>query len=276
MFFKSISIVSTVVISLFLSGCSPLFGPSLATVENKTVDDRTVELYSKHNGSPTIVFENGLDGTLQWWSKVIPSLEQNISVFAYNRAGYGRSTPVQSVRDGEHIVEELRTTLKSNAVEPPYILVGHSIGGLYMQYFARKYPAEVKALILVDSTHPNQLHGDGDPKNWPSTTRFLFNILITDNANKEFEALDMTGKEVMDLPTVTDFPVFILSAIEPMYANSNLADDSNAKRIDMVNLYPTAEQYWIDSGHAIPYEKPEAVIDAINSAIEYSKKKERP
>lgn len=270
MFFKSISIVSTVVISLFLSGCSPLFGPSLATVENKTVDNRTVELYSKHNGSPTVVFENGLDGTLQWWSKVIPQIDNNLSVFAYNRAGYGKSTPIQSVRDGEHIVEELRTTLKSNGVEPPYILVGHSIGGLYMQYFARKYPGEVKALILVDSTHPNQLHGDGDPENWPIIAHFFFNTLVSDVAKKEFDELDETGKEVLALPTVSAFPVIILSAIEPMYDSSAVANDYNAKRIDMRNLYPTSEQYWIDSGHAIPYEQPEAVIDAISRAVEDS------
>jgi len=268
MFFQSIAIVSTVIISLFLSGCSPLFGPSLVTVENKTVDNRTVELYSKQNGSPTVVFENGLGGTMQWWSKIIPKIEDNISVFAYNRAGYGKSASVKSEHDGEHIVEELRTTLKSNGIVPPYILVGHSLGGLYMQYFARKYPGDVKALILVDSTHPNQLEGDGNPEKWPIITQLLFNTLLSESAKKEFDALNETGKEVLALPTVSTFPVIILSALEPMSENSALANDSNAKRIDMINLYPTSEQYWIESGHAIPYEKPEAVIEAIKHVID--------
>lgn len=267
MFFQSVAIVSTIVISLFISGCSPLFGPSLPSVETKTDNNRTVELYSKRNGSPTVVFENGLDGTMQWWSKVIPVVETNLSVFAYNRSGYGKSTPTQSVRDGEHIVEELRATLKSNAIEPPYILVGHSIGGLYMQYFARKYPNEVKALILVDSTHPNQLDGDGNPENWPIVAKLFFKTLVSESAKKEFDALDETGKEVLALPSVSAFPVIILSALEPMSVNSTLANDSNAKRIDMINLYPTSEQYWIESGHAIPYEKPDAVIEAIRHVI---------
>lgn len=261
-------ILLSIFILIGFSGCSPLFGPSLATVENKTVDNRTVEFYSKHNGSPTVVFENGLDGTLQWWSKVIPSLENNISVFAYNRAGYGDSTSMFSKRDGEHIVEELRTTLKSNAIEPPYILVGHSIGGLYMQYFARKYPDEVKALILVDSTHPNQLDGDGNPENWPIVAKLFFKTLVSEAAKKEFDALDETGKEVLALPSVSTFPVIILSALDPMSENSVLANDSNAKRVDMINLYPTSEQYWIESGHAIPYEKPEAVIEAIKHVVD--------
>ena len=263
-----ISFVLFTLSALMFSGCSPLFGPTLETVENRTVDNRTVELYSKHNGSPTVVFENGLDGTMQWWSKVIPVLENNISVFSYNRAGYGESSSVQSVRDGEHIVEELRTTMKSNGIVPPYILVGHSIGGLYMQYFARKYPDEVKALILVDSTHPNQLDGDGNPENWPIIAKLFFKTLVSEAAKKEFDALDETGKEVLSLPTVSTFPVIILSALEPMSVNSTLANDSNVKRIDMINLYPTSEQYWIDSGHAIPYEKPEAVIEAIKHVVD--------
>lgn len=267
MFFQSIAIISVLVISLFLSGCSPIFGASLASNKHKTIDNRMVELYNKQNSSPTVVFENGLGGTMQWWSKVIPQIDANLSVFAYNRAGYGKSTPIESVRDGEHIVEELRTTLKSNAIEPPYILVGHSIGGLYMQYFARKYPSDVKALILVDSTHPNQLDGDGNPEKWPIITRLLFNTLLSESAEKEFDALIETGKEVLALPTVSSFPVIVLSALEPMSVHSTLANDSNAKRIDISNLYPTSEQYWIDSGHAIPYEKPDAVIEAIKHVI---------
>lgn len=265
---KTISFIFSTLFVMIISGCSPLFGPSLPSVMSKTDDNRTIELYSKRNGSPTTIFENGLGGTMQWWSKVIPVLENNISVFSYNRAGYGESSSVQSVRDGEHIVEELRTTLKSNGIVPPYILVGHSIGGLYMQYFARKYPDEVKALILVDSTHPNQLEGDGNPENWPLITRLLFNALLSETDKKEFDALDKTGKKVLALPTVSTFPVIILSALEPMSVNSTLANDSNAKRIDMINLYPTSEQYWIESGHAIPYEKPEAVIEAIRYVIE--------
>lgn len=260
-------ILFSIFMLIAFSGCSPLFGPSLATFENKTVDNRTVELYSKHNGSPTVIFENGLGGTMQWWSKIIPKIEDNISVFAYNRAGYGKSTSVKSVRDAEHIVEELRTTLKSNGIVPPYILVGHSLGGLYMQYFARKYPNEIQALILVDSTHPNQLDGDGNPEKWPIITRLLFNTLLSESAEKEFDALDETGKEVLALPTVSTFPVIVLSALEPMSENSALANDSNTKRIDIINLYPTSEQYWIESGHVIPYEKPEAVIEAIRTLV---------
>ena len=73
----------------------------------------------------------------------------------------GRSDPADSPRDGGHVVDELRALLSAQDLKPPYVLVGHSLGGLYMQLYARRYPDEVSALVLVDSTHPNQFKGAG-------------------------------------------------------------------------------------------------------------------
>ena len=250
----------SILMMIGFSGCSTVLEPKITTV-----DEKNIEYFLKRNGPPTVVFENGLGGTMKWWSDVISGLDNNVSVFAYNRAGYGNSTSVLGERDGEHIVEELRALLKHNKVEPPYKLVGHSLGGLYMQYYARKYPEEVAGMVLVDSTHPNQFNGNGDPENWPFLTKTVFNILMSEAANKEFDALNTTGKQVLALPTATSMPIIILSALQPMSEHSELADDSNAKRIDLARLYPNAEVIWVDSGHAIPYEKPESVIEAIKS-----------
>lgn len=253
-------ILIAIFILISFSGCTTVLKPNIATV-----DERNVEYYLKQNGSPTIVFENGLGATMKWWSEVISGLDNNVSVFTYNRAGYGKSTPVSSVRDGEHIVKDLRALLKHNKLEPPYILVGHSLGGLYMQYYARKYPEEVSGLILVDSTHPNQFRGNGDPENWPFLTKTIFNLLLSKTAETEFDAINKTGNQVLALPTATSMPIIILSALEPMSVHSELADDANTKRVDLANLYPNAEVIWVDSGHVIPYEKPESVIEAIKS-----------
>lgn len=62
-------------------------------------------------------------------------------------------------------------------------------------------------------------------------------------------------------------PVFVRSASQPMNEKSPLADDANAKRQDIARLYPGSKQIWVDSGHAIPLEKPEAVISAIREAL---------
>lgn len=208
---------------------------------------------------------------MEWWSKVVPALDSETSYFAYNRAGYGKSAASDTPRDGDHIVQELRKLLLARELKPPYILVGHSLGGLYMQLFARKYPKEVAALVLVDSTHPDQLKGAGDPEGWPTWLKLTFGLLTSDTAKQELSALDQTGQAVLSLPVEPNMPVFVLSALRPMKASSTLADDANKKRAELAHLYPGSQQVWVDSDHGIPLEKPEAVVQAIREALQMTR-----
>ena len=204
---------------------------------------------------------------MEWWKDILPGISKEASTFAYNRPGYGNSDPVSTPRDGLHIVDELRMLLRSKGMNPPYILVGHSLGGLYMQLFARRYPDEVNVLILVDSTHPKQLEGEGDLDRQSYLVQGLLGVLVTGMAKEEFDMLPQTGQQLLSLPTLSDKPVFVLSASEPMKEKSPLADDANAKRKDIARLYPGSKQIWVDSGHGIPLEKPEVVITVIREAL---------
>jgi len=168
-------------------------------------------------------------------------------------------------------VDELRALLRDKGVNPPYILVGHSIGGLYMQLYARRYPEEVSSLILVDSTHPRQLDGEGALEKQSFLVRRLLGVLVTGTAKDELDLLPHTGKQVLDLPTLSGKPVFVLSASKPLEEKSAVADDANAKRKDIASLYPGSKQVWVDSGHAIPLEKPEAIVTAIHEAMRLSR-----
>lgn len=246
------------------SGCASL--PN--TVEEK-IENRRVEYALTQGGPATVVFENGLGATMDWWEKVLPELAGQATTLAYNRAGYGNSDTISGTRDGRHVVDELRQLLLAKNLRPPYLLVGHSLGGLYMQWFARRYPDEVGALILVDSTHPKQFDGDGAYDKWPIWLRILFDIAfaISADVKREFDAINATGDEVMALPTVSGKPVIVLSALQPTEERSTLADDFNAKRRDIARLYPGAKQIWVDSGHGIPLEKPDAVVSAIRDVL---------
>lgn len=244
-----------------LSGCASL--PN-ATTEN--ICNRRVEFALTQHQSLPVVFENGLSGRIEWWQAVLPALSQNTTTFVYNRPGYGKSEPVSTPRDGLHIVDELRSLLRSKGLNPPYILVGHSLGGLYMQLFARRYPDEVGALILVDSTHPKQLEGKGALEKQSFWVRGLIGVAVTGIAQEELNLLSQTGAQVLSLPTLQNKPVYVLSASEPMQEHSTLADDANEKRQDIVRLYPGSKQIWVDSGHAIPLEKPESVVAVIREA----------
>ena len=258
LFAKGIAILTLAL----LTGCASL--PN-STTEN--INHRNVEFALTQHDTIPVVFENGLGGQMEWWKEVIPELSTDMTTFTYNRPGYGKSDPISTPRDGSHIVDELRMLLKSQGLKPPYILVGHSLGGLYMQMFARRYPEEVSALILVDSTHPQQLEGEGAIKNKSFWVRGIINALIKGTAKEELDLLNQTGKQVLDLPTLTNKPVFVLSAAKPLEETSKIADDANEKRKDIARLYPNSKQIWVDSGHGIPLEKPESVISAIREAL---------
>jgi pimeloyl-ACP methyl ester carboxylesterase len=158
--------------------------------------------------------------------------------------------------------------LKSREVKPPYVLVGHSFGGLLMQLFARKYPEEVSALILIDSTHPAQFKGKGAIENWPTWLRFFVRMYLSSVERQELDLINATGEQVLALPTFSGKPVIVLSALKPMSEKGELADDVNEKRKDVARLYPGSQQIWVDSGHGIPLEKPEIVITAIRQILQ--------
>jgi len=248
--------------AILVSGCA-----SLPNAMTDHVDNRRVEYTLTRNGNQAVIFENGLGGTMDWWAKVFPEISKNTTAFAYNRPGYGKSDSVSTPRDGIHIVDELRSLLKSKNLNPPYVLVGHSLGGLYMQLFARRYPDEVSALVLVDSTHPKQLKGAGSSENWPTWLRIMFGVATSAVVKEELNAINVTGEDVLQLATFTGKPVFVLSALQPMKENSTLADDANEKRKDIARLYPGSKQIWVDSGHGIPLEKPEAIISTIREVL---------
>jgi pimeloyl-ACP methyl ester carboxylesterase len=249
-------------VAFLIVGCA-----GLPDVQIRHVDSRPLELVVRAGTGPIVVFENGLGARIEWWGKVLPTLPADTPYFAYNRPGIGKSAPVDTPRDGEHIVEELRRTLQQQSMQPPYVLVGHSLGGLYMQLFARKYPEEVGALVLVDSTHPKQLEGAGAIENQSLVVRGLVKVLISGVAQQELDTLTQTGLQVLSLPTVERFPVYVISASDPMKETSKLAQLYNAMRQDIARMYPTSSQVWVESGHAIPIEKPEAVVTAIRAAL---------
>jgi len=262
MYAKLLGLLISFLFVVAVSGCV-----SLPNARTEQIDSRQVQYALVKRNTGTVVFENGLGGTLDWWAKVFPEISTDTTAFAYNRPGYGKSEPVSTPRDGAHVVDELRSLLQSKGLRPPYVLVGHSVGGLYVQLFARRYPEEVSALVLVDSTHPAQFTGKGSPENWPTWFRLVFGMWTSAMEKEEFDAINSTGESVLQLPAFTGKPVIVLSALRPLKEKSELADDANSKRQDIARLYPGAKQIWVDSGHGIPLEKPESVVAAIREVL---------
>jgi pimeloyl-ACP methyl ester carboxylesterase len=106
------------------------------------------------HGAPTVVME-AADFSLSW-DLVQPGVARFASVCSYDRAGLGWSERGPKPRSAGNMVEELHTLLGQAGVEPPYVLVGHSKGGLFVRLYAHQYPGEVAGMVLVDAAHEEQ------------------------------------------------------------------------------------------------------------------------
>jgi pimeloyl-ACP methyl ester carboxylesterase len=103
-------------------------------------------------GSPTVLLDAGLGAFSAQWVRVQREVSGTTRVCAYDRAGMGWSEMGPEPRDAKQISSELHTLLKGAGIEGPYVLVGHSFGGLSMQTYAARYPDEVAGVVLVDSS----------------------------------------------------------------------------------------------------------------------------
>lgn len=106
--------------------------------------------------APTVVLEAGLGSFSPNWHWVQEALADSFCVVAYDRAGLGWSDPSPAQRDGRTMAAELHTALHTAGIEGPYVLAGHSFGGLVVRAFADLYRTETAGLVLVDASHPDQ------------------------------------------------------------------------------------------------------------------------
>lgn len=115
-----------------------------------------LHVYQAGSGQPSVIFEAGLGSSLLMWTHIQQAVAQHTHTLSYDRAGMGWSDNHNAPRTPEQITHELNQLLTLTKLTPPYILVGHSLGGLMVRAFAQQHPEKVKALVLVDSSYERQ------------------------------------------------------------------------------------------------------------------------
>jgi pimeloyl-ACP methyl ester carboxylesterase len=303
------------------------------------VDGHKLHMLIAGESGPIVVLESGLPGGLGW-QEVRQEVGRFATVVTYDRAGIGQSEPGPHPRDARQIATELHTALHTAGLRPPYVLVGHSMGGPYIRVFAAKYPEEVSGLILVDPSQAEIYEPMDDlrawfsahhPQDWsrvqavgkkmakglergmvsgikrieefletlPDSRRQAItnefwstfenvpeeNISpqLSPGAHDECEVVVDTYRQAVEAQPLPKVPTVLIAAGQPMLYLEVTATLSPNMRLlhQMATSWKLADfQKWIDAtpganmivakrtGHNIPTENPQLVIDVVRHVVQ--------
>lgn len=164
------------------------FNPPAGQLIN--IGGRKMHIDCTGRGDPSVILDSGLGDSYLSWRKVQPEIAEFARVCSYDRAGIGYSEPSSSPRTARVIAEELHALLLAAGVAPPYILVGHSMGGFDVRLYYSLFPKDVAGIALVDASHPDQMNRFPEPV-------------------KEIEATGMREAEFLDYAMLFGIPRLI-------------------------------------------------------------------
>jgi len=144
---KHITVI-LLIIFLGLTACSR--GNSSEVDDIVNIGTHSLYIRCTGKGNPTVVIDTGVGDTSERWQSIQAQVAQVTRVCTYDRAGYGSSEPGPLPRHSQRAADELKQLLENAGVGEPYVLVGHSLGGLNVQVFANRYPDLVAGLLLLD------------------------------------------------------------------------------------------------------------------------------
>lgn len=221
-------------------------------------------------GRPAIVLLNGAGVSLEGWRALYPDIEEFARVFAWNRPGVKGSDAPREPQTGAVVVDALRELLDTAGVPPPYVLVGHSLGGLHANLFARLHPADVSGMLLIEATHPRdhevlRKHA-GLFAQALSKVLSLPQALLRRNLHSEIDCVAETVAQVEAAGPFPNIPVTVITGgrAPPAWMMSPAAVGARrAHQQDLARLSPRGEHIVAqESGHFPQLSQPTLVLDA--------------
>ena len=226
-------------------------------------------------GSPTIVLEAGLGDSSSAWNRVQPEVAKFARVCSYDRASLGGSEAAPVPRTIEAVVADLHALLTNAKVPSPYVLVGHSLGGILTRLYASRYPKEVVGMVLVDSAHEDE----------PDRGLALLPLEMIQQLKPE-DFVIRHPRESIDNCSIralmnaanwrSNIPLVVLTQGRPYNPNDypipSLAPKFYQLHLemqkDLVRRSPRGKQVIAEkSGHGVHQDQPELVIDAIRQVV---------
>jgi pimeloyl-ACP methyl ester carboxylesterase len=235
----------------------------------------------KGTGSPTIILESGLDGDVVTWKDVHPEVAKFTRVCRYDRAGLAHSDYGPIPRNAELTAQDLHTLLTKAGITPPYILVGHSFGGLLIRRYAFDFPDEVTGMIFVDSIHEDWWEealtllppaSSSDSARLTSFRLYLMDGFRDTSNNFEEMEIPAVVNQIRETGNFGDIPITVLTAgkftvlnpglprqLENALANLFVEEQSRLAALSTIGIQIVIP----DSGHNMPRENPSVIVDAI-------------
>lgn len=284
---KEKSLLAVTAFILLVASCSQQ-GAALLD-EQVNIGTHKLHLYCLGKGSPTVVIDVGFAESYTDWLAIQEQVAQGTRVCTYDRAGYGQSEPGPMPRHSKQVADELKLLLETAGVKGPYLLVGHSLGGLNMQAFAVQYPNLVAGAVLLDPPPLRWILGErfpelheiaqqetgglsaaaeaadrsSDPDEKAKAT--FYRTLASEHA----EMFSESAEQVRAIESFGDMPLLVLASGKPNPAFGDSAEAFRKFWNDQCRELATMSTRGTfilaeESGHHIHLDAPELVIDAIH------------
>jgi pimeloyl-ACP methyl ester carboxylesterase len=249
-------------------------------IRSISLGTRRLALSTSGLASPVVVLETGLGAESAEWGAVQRALSAHARVCRYDRAGRGASDAAVSPRNPSELVADLHALLHRAKLAPPYVLVGHSFGGLLVRLFAQRHRDEVAGLVLVDAMHQDQFEvfgkafpppHAGEPSALRETREFWTGGWRDPRSTREGIDLVAACAQARAIASLGDLPIHVLSAgtflrqpLIPEALRPGLQDQWDGLQRTFLMLSSRTTQTRVEtSGHFIQREAPHAVVAAV-------------
>jgi pimeloyl-ACP methyl ester carboxylesterase len=237
---------------------------SVLKLQKVDVGGHGLQLLVGGQGSPAVIFEGGFGAGIASWSRVQKDVAAFAQTASYDRAGLGQSDSGPNPRSAKQIATELHLALEKAGVKPPYVMVGHSFGGIYVRVFADMYPKEVVGMVLIDPSQES--FNDWLRKNQPDRLKAQEGDIAKagEGVQAEFASLDTSYSQARTAKVPAGIPVILLTATEDDSISAEGRKLWIEKHKEWLATIPGSKHIVVEkASHFIQAQQPALVIEAI-------------